>query len=294
VAVKQSQWFCHACDINMDMPMCETCFKTCHKDCAMINNPDNGKDQREFICFCGRKKHILENKTKETGNIDKKCYLIELDYKLRIYNSYKCDVCKVQNLCSICAKKCHSQCMKRVTMKNLLASMVTSTIELEEDDGREEKEDEVYDAFKLPYPSNKHICECNSDNHSNINKQIHLIEKFAFIENFSYESIRYIWPIQVFNCFIESDNICKLYFSGIEKLIKSFDKSNDLENIQSNALNTLIILSSNVSKSVIYYYYNKKLTDMLNFKNLQKFVIRFSKLFKENYNEVGFLINLLY
>ena len=128
--IYQRIYYCDVCDPNSTEKICEECYKTCHGKCGGDENEsDNQKemdlktkkniiiiDEEEinkknenkyfsFICSCGLKRHILNQKDEYIKF--NYCVFLELDIKLHNKAVYSCESCGLSNLCYICYLKCH-------------------------------------------------------------------------------------------------------------------------------------------------------------------------------------------
>lgn len=239
VEIHQPVFYCQMCDPSQNEPMCLDCYEDCHKPCQKVPaNPDEEQKTFVFVCECGKGKHDINNKINQSEMfMDKKCYLSDVDQNLKNKFIYSCNNCWTKSLCYTCYIKCHKMCKSR--RKNI------------PDD---------YEYNKTDY---RRTCECTHNNHTNLITLNSLILTLTSPTTFSYESIPFVWQIQILNSFFQSEHLPKAFFTPIDNFFRNYIEETEIKKLDSNFSYVTIVLSKNISNAALYYYYHPKIIDML-------------------------------
>ena len=256
--INQPVFFCENCDPNKTERICFNCFNTCHNQCHSISmnkndesnnlnnnfiHVENDKIKKNvyltFICTCGQKKHILNEKTELISNT--KCIFIELDRKLHNKAIYSCLTCNLKNLCYICYLNCHSTCDTQKQFTN--------------------------DKKKL-YNS----CLCNNNfNHSNRMLLNKFINNIFNSEKSNYDTISFVWKCQILNSVFDGTIYKLLYEKVCNFLLSSYHFQNEIfegKSINDTTIDTLTRIVINLNKTKKFYYLHENLVKMAPLSNI--------------------------
>ena len=264
--IYQRIYYCDVCDPNSTEKICEECYKTCHGKCGgdetesnynkEINiktkkniiiideeeiNKKNENKYFSFICSCGLKRHILNQKDEYIKF--NYCVFLELDIKLHNKAVYSCESCGLTNLCYICYLKCHggkSNCQIHKSISN------------------------------NPNINKNKICLCNNKaNHCNriiLNKFMNYI----FNSQSNYDTIPFVWKGQILNCVFDG-SIYELLYEKVYSFILSYHLNVtkfDEKKVDDSTIDTLARFVINITKTKKFYYLHENLIKVIPMSNL--------------------------
>ena len=262
--IYQRVYYCDVCDPNSTEKICEECYKTCHGKCVgdetdsiiqkeiktkkniiIIDEEEiNKKNENKFfsfICSCGLKRHVLNQKDEYIKF--NYCVFLELDIKLHNKAVYSCESCGLTNLCYICYLKCHggkSNCQIHKSITN------------------------------NPNINKNKICLCNNQaNHCNriiLNKFMNYI----FNNPNNYDTIPFVWKGQILNCVFDG-SIYELLYEKIFSFILSYHLNVtkfDEKKIDDSTIDNLARFVINITKTKKLYYLHENLIKVIPMSNL--------------------------
>ena len=272
--INQHVYYCAVCDPNNGEPICQDCNENCHKNCnkgLSTKIEEERSDMASFICECGKKKHEIESRGDSAVPPDKKCYLLDLDIKIKNRLVYWCTSCNVTVLCYTCYAWCHTKCKGKNKKDRFENLNLTETQML------------VYES-----PNKGKRCECTSQTHLSIISMNTYVNYVLYNTSYNYDTF-FIWKLQLVNCIFDSDVPSKLFFP-VENFFRNFspDHATELKKVDQLFNYTMIRVTNNIytPMSVIFFYYHPRIIATFPLEKLIGYLYKFKDKDLVNYSDL--------